>query len=124
MNSERLEALAERCEQASGPDRELDREIKELVGHAWDYGVDWDYRDSGTGMKASQPVAKPYTASLDAAMSLARDDSELSEWLDDAIEHTATYGWTKGDYKGQLTRNFVGQALRALATKDMDDGRD
>lgn len=59
-----LKALAERCEAADGPSRELDAEIAVALNLPWDYAADWGPR----GM--DKPVAQPYTASLDAAMML------------------------------------------------------
>lgn len=64
------EKLSSRVERLEGPDRSVDRVIKQAIGHEWDYSADWDYWDALKQEKASQPVAKPYTASLDAAMSL------------------------------------------------------
>jgi len=64
MTAPSLLSLGERVEKAVGPDRELDAAIKEAVGHAWDYGADWGSREN------YNPVAKAYTASIDAAMTL------------------------------------------------------
>ena len=78
-----LLALAERCEQAAGPDRELDAEIEALltgrVTHPRAPGytlkaqdVEWKLArlaDSGFISSARRP-APPYTASLDAAVTL------------------------------------------------------
>lgn len=65
-----LSELIARVEAATGPDREIDRAIKEAFGHDWDYSADWDYWDAIKREKASRPVAKLYTGSLDAAMTL------------------------------------------------------
>lgn len=67
MTKDELVKLAERCEAASGADRELDREIAVAVGHPWDYAADWGSRGH------ERPVAFPYTASIDAAMTLIKD---------------------------------------------------
>lgn len=56
--------LAERCEAATGPDRELDAEIRAVFGHHWDYAADWGSREN------CRPVARAYTGSLDAALML------------------------------------------------------
>lgn len=64
------EKLSSRVERLEGPDREIDRAIKQAFDHDWDYSADWDYWDALNGERVSKPVAKPYTASLDAAMSL------------------------------------------------------
>ena len=85
MTEDELVKLAERAEAASGPDRELDREIAVAVGHPWDYAADWGSRGH------ERPVAFPYTASIDAAMmlvppayrltSLAEYDTSMGEQL-------------------------------------------
>lgn len=54
--------LAERCEQVTGPDRELDREIK----LALEIGKPW----TRSTPEAARVWALHYTASLDAAMTL------------------------------------------------------
>lgn len=59
-----MDDLIAQLEAATGPDRELDAAIKELVGHAWDYAADWGMRGN------EKPVALPYTASIDAALTL------------------------------------------------------
>jgi hypothetical protein len=59
MHSELIARL-----EAAGPDRELDAAIKELVGHEWDYAADWGPRGF------EEPVAHPYTASIEAALTL------------------------------------------------------
>jgi hypothetical protein len=78
-----LLALAKRCEQAAGPDRELDAEIEAcLTGrvthpHAPGYTLEkqdaeWKLArlaESGFISSARRP-ARPYTASLDAAVTL------------------------------------------------------
>jgi hypothetical protein len=81
--------LAERCEQATGPDRELDQAIEltlpGVLPHP-DMGRfkadDWAYVISGTGHPDYEPgqgYASPrYTASLDAAMTLVPDGCR--EW--------------------------------------------
>jgi hypothetical protein len=75
-----LLALAERCEQAAGPDRELDTEIalacgvvtsregNMFYGHAWHSVVvlERDYYDHD----GNAPALLHYTASLDAAVTL------------------------------------------------------
>jgi hypothetical protein len=70
-----LLTLAERCEQAAGPDRELDQDITKLrvpntathihrSRRAWSFFV----YDSGKGIEWLEN--QPYTASLDAAVTL------------------------------------------------------
>lgn len=75
--------LAERCEAATGPDRELDELIAaELAGAVREvqHGVSHYHRD---GRWVSVGEIKPYTASLDAAMTL------VPEWC----------VWSTGDWK-------------------------
>ena len=55
-----------------------------------------------------------YTASLDAAMSLAKDD-ERSELLNEAMESVSLNGWKDGEYLQELIRAFVAASLRAIA---------
>ena len=64
--------LAERCEKATGPDRELDKAVGRVVGFRM---VDGDYVEPEgfrlpIGTLASPPL---FTASLDAAMTLVPD---------------------------------------------------
>ena len=69
--SDDLQRLVERIEGASEGSRELDREIKQVYGHDWDYSAQWDRWDAVNQRKVSDPVAKPYTFSIDTAMTLA-----------------------------------------------------
>jgi hypothetical protein len=79
--------LAERCEQATGPDRELDRAIERAVGWA---------RNNALGHEVYGPTGRAYnprrlTASLDAAMTL------VPEGYDPLIDYTGvdTHGGKK-----------------------------
>ena len=70
-----LLALAERCEQAAGPDRGLDQDITKLLVprnaepvHRSRYG--WSFIVSGSGKGFEWLQNQPYTASLDAAVTL------------------------------------------------------
>ena len=58
------EDLARRCEAATGPDRALDCAIRDTLRLPNDYSADWGAR------KHEIPAAYPYTASLDAALTL------------------------------------------------------
>lgn len=123
MKAEELLALAERVEEAEGPDRELDREIKAAVGDAWDYAADWGPRDN------CHPVANAYTASLDAVMTLVPEGWRLRQMnfsgpcADDRKWHLNLHGGREGG------DTFVGRgrtpalalcaaALRARASGD------
>lgn len=65
-----LLALAERCEQATGPDRELDARIEAALAEA-----DFDAL-ANDGVHVRDWNAPAYTASIDAAMSLVPEGRE------------------------------------------------
>lgn len=92
MNAEQLEALAVRCEQATGPDNELDRSIARTRGwqHFFVQKDIWWRAPSGV----THGDVPRFTGSLDAAVTLVPD------------------GW---DW---LTRNDEGQRAFANLTKD------
>lgn len=75
-------ALAERCRDAKGADREIDGDISLAVGEAQDVFKDTPYVDRegarfvGRGMVFSAPY---YTASLDAIVALV--ERELPGWI-------------------------------------------
>lgn len=86
MNAQALIALAERCEAATGPDRELEISIWELVAprtfqrHFWDLKASQSKGDPDADAKARSRMRPPaFTASLDAAMTLI-DWASLKEW--------------------------------------------
>lgn len=109
-----LATLADRVEAAEGASRELDADI--AVAIRWSPpGIDERlfFNEEIRPLYAHRVPA--YTASLDAAMGLA-DDADRAQLLNDAMEMTSVCGWHRGDYLGQLTRNFVGQCLRARAS--------
>ncbi len=85
-------ALAERCEAAAGPDRELDAEILRLTGGPeirWIGDGDGVFRGKCyTVWSERNPLPRSvpaYTASLDAAMTLKPEGMRLmlSEWDDE-----------------------------------------
>jgi hypothetical protein len=96
MTRETLLGLADRCEQATGPDRELDCEIwadandlkLEWQGNCLVAGIEgvigWidpgeHSRNFSTNRSATGPAAIPaYTASLDAAMTLVPEGWEVA----------------------------------------------
>lgn len=90
----RLLELAERCEVAAGPDRVLDYEIAralnivalppdpiEKVTRGWHESVHY----LGGGVSQGKE-ARAYTASLDAAMTLAGATARHVEWCDGYVE--------------------------------------
>jgi hypothetical protein len=114
MTRETLLGLADRCEQATGPDRELDALIwctlngKKYAGHNEAYSA---YRSGNpetqvefteppkrtrlvTGSQTTGGHAKPVTASLDSAMALV---PEGFEWLRMSPDSMSVYRWPNGD---------------------------
>jgi hypothetical protein len=92
MTRETLLGLADRCEQATGPDRELDRLIEQCLpgvaehphprsradGYVISEDGHYDGYDPGQGYLASR-----YTASLDSAMTLVPEGwpvRDLCQW--------------------------------------------
>lgn len=75
--------LANRAAAATGPDRELDRDIMEALRLPPDYTADWGPRDS------CQPAPFAYTSSLDAAMTLVPEGE--CEWT--FLQSLLTGGW-------------------------------
>lgn len=136
---EKLAALAERCEAASGPDRELDAEIGSVMRWQpygpdhWANASDLEFRPTAGGWMRCQrgddaSLAWPaplYTASLDAAMSLVPDECLAQVWRGLDGEGSATCSPLK---RINLPRIFAATpaialcaaALRALA-KESDN---
>ena len=92
-----LMVLAERCEAASGPDRELDAEMCALLAYRslgrptpeWveKWPKPWGFKPSGRvylqhtdGSEAVYWDADPLTASLDAALALLEEKLSQHEW--------------------------------------------
>ncbi len=92
--------LIERIEGAEGPDRSLDL----AISTALNTGRSTDPRNSG-------PMH--YTASLDAAMTLARHDGEAFVVLSDAMIQLENDGWPKGEWAKTLPRYVAAAALKA-----------
>lgn len=92
MTRDDLTALIARVEAATGPDREVDAEIaRTLLPHNAEHVArsrsGWSYRVFGPeGWDDEWMETRPYTASLDAAMTLV---PEGGEW-------NAAGGWTSG----------------------------
>lgn len=115
MTKDELVKLAARCEAASGPDQELDREIAVAVGHPWDYAADWGSRGH------ERPVAFPYTASIDAAMMLVPGgwDWCLSMGAGDYAEASLAPSWKVTECSGTADTPALAlcaASLRARAT--------
>jgi len=116
--------LAERVEQAAGPDRELDAAIILSLGHAVEHptGDEWFYQPAN---KMGRKQVPAYTASLDAAMTLAPEGQE-SAVLHDAWRAVSNFHalhirfWKRdadGDYGQALARQVAAAALRARAAQ-------
>jgi len=83
-NRERLIALAEECERAEGPSRELDRKIFEAAT-----GLSASYQALGfSGKSVTRHMDTPrYSASIDAALTLVPADLW---WLQNLIERRSS----------------------------------
>jgi hypothetical protein len=116
-------ALAERVEQATGPDRELDAAIAVAVRWRWegwrkgDLAIEEADARSGMAYVADQVrnstnsiwrLLPAYTASIDAAMTL------VPEGEDYAIERVGGEHWCSVDANGER-QPCVGAATPALA---------
>ena len=101
-----LSALIARVEAATGPGRELDAEISKRAGHAVMY---WD----------GEHTARPFTASLDAAVSLVPSGHNWS--LDmlcrDGNEARTFYGEHPNEIDTEATGATPALALCAAALK-------
>lgn len=130
MSGEGLLALAERCEKADGPDRELDGDIAAALGEHPCWAPKRSGRqpelfsDGGPGLRARTWLAPKYTDSYDAAMSL------VPRWLtptiighDREVRLLNGIGGTVGgrDYLSvapSLQRGIAAAALRARAQQE------
>ena len=123
MTKAEIIALAERVERAEGPSLVLDRDVALAIypGAKPVPGVDarisvWD----GNGL--TQRTVKPYTASLDAAMSLVPEDWLWSvEAYPNHAKAIARLPYDDGDEMRGATPALAlaSSALRAIA-EDMD----
>jgi hypothetical protein len=113
-----LLALAERCEQAAGPDKELDRDISRVLlpaaaGNITRSRYGWSYRVFGpSGWGDFEWLENlPFTASLDAAVTLV---PEGHEWLRKNPESMTVYR-VPGDLKEWAQHIYGRGATDALA---------
>lgn len=115
-----LEALAERVEQAEGPSRELDCWIENRLGLAR-FEPDRP-APFGEGWLDKRVEPKPYTASLDAAMTLAENSGFANLLLMIAMqsiaERFARECGTTDEYRSALARALCAAALRARARSE------
>ena len=125
-----LRELADRVEGLTGPDREVDAEIAAAVryfpkgvGFVWQHALKPNSPESGrveccTSLGTGGPhyAALRYSASLDAAMSLADEDT-AAQALREAFSLVQVMGWSRDHFAGTLTRYTVAEILRALANQ-------
>jgi hypothetical protein len=107
--NESLIALAERCEKATGPDRELDAEIARAIG--WTNVSPVGHGHVGHCPNHFFGSVPLHTASLDAAMTLV---PEGEQW------NVASYPWAEHTHKaaawvGNKRGPVIGAATPALA---------
>jgi hypothetical protein len=107
-----LLALAERCEQATGPDRELDEAIRVELG------LEKVLLGFGPGLYPDEEdyEASLFTASLDAAMTLAAEGISAPDVLRHAITQCSRYG--APTFIEALPRFVAAQWLRARASQE------
>jgi hypothetical protein len=115
--------LAERCEKASGPDRELEWRIAEAIGVGeWRQSAVWPPFMPGSKIDKSIPT---YTASLDAAMTLVPEKAVISlahqeRWKKPAWAWGINdgYGVTHFGNAATPSQALCAAALRARAAKE------
>jgi hypothetical protein len=138
MTSKELIALAERCEAAAGPDRELDMLIWAALNGFTDVHDTESKRVEATDAEGvvvrlmgwidpgehsrnftaygGDPAYPFYTASIDAAMTLAIEGVSAPDVLRHAIERCLRYG--RPTLVEAFPRFVTAEWLRALAHKD------
>jgi hypothetical protein len=145
MPDKRLLELAARCEQATGPDRELDGAIAALCfgAEVQRVTIGPDHRreeivtiDRSSAAPLSRPVT-PYTASLDAAMMLVPSAFYWSAGTiaQDGYEHydDMDFAWAQAvhrrrsdhidcEYAATPALALCSAALKARANREMGDG--
>jgi hypothetical protein len=134
--------LAERCETATGPDRELDALIwcalngKKYIGHHQAYAAYRSHspetqvefteppkRERLVSTGKALPHAQPVTASLDAAMTLVPEGAHGSHWginssdrrNGTAIAYVTLYDLPSGDEQSPATCEAATPALALCA---------
>lgn len=123
-----LLALAERCEQATGPDRELDADIARLVGWTKVHFSPLD-PDFLSGLQPGKPdywrAVSEFTASLDAALTLVPEGLKWACGFSQRVPHNAQVWTSAGFYEGECDSNraiaVCVAALRARAAEAADE---
>ena len=114
--------LAARCEAATGPDRELDRDIGLAMGvydQPEDLGCFHDPAEAVVGGGGQTFAAPEYSASLDAAMTLVPEEMARGEFgrYDNAPGHWVILSFTEMDCVegtgATVPLAFTAAALRA-----------
>lgn len=133
MNAADLRALAEQCEQAAGPNRELEREVAFAfdLPDADEFGCEHSWAAMcGTGLRwgdQAQLVAPKFTSSLDAAMTLVPEDAEWGGGSKDTTGRAWAWCARRWQQQGEVMKIANGAtpalaltaaALRALADKE------
>ena len=112
--------LADKIEALEGPSREVDVEIALASGSFRSdrnqrgpviVRINDDGSEAWPGYGGAQLVPT-YTASLDAAMTLADEDT-MADAIREAFSWLQVIGWRAGDFTGALARATVSTALRA-----------
>ena len=131
-----LLALAERCEHASGPDRDLDVRISAATGGVVNDNIsdeqirllitEYEYRDHADCLRtcdeASDMGVPHYTSSIDAALTLVpsemRDEIEITTLYQVArVGINLNHGPQDGPYYGSNQCNSIPLALCAAALR-------
>ena len=112
MQKDELAALAERVQALTGSCRETDEAIALSVG--WrqvQYGPEQrDIWKSPCGALSS--LVPAFTASLDAAMTLAKTDAEACAVLHEAMDALSRDCPTQGNWRAHLPRYVVAEVIR------------
>lgn len=120
--SEILDGLARRCEEATGPDRELDEAIRDAVFDVRNSGP-YYWLESPTGeIVGADTQPRHYTASLDAAMTLVPEGWLVQELAEQPWPDDETRPWTatlrprkRGDIRYIISLNCASAALALCA---------
>ncbi len=122
-----MDKLVERVEAAEGPDRMLDALIAHQVGAPYGSKTEWANRENGDYIVIDQ-CALPYTASLDAAMSLVSEGSEISLTnlygvARATVDMNGEFGGFNGEHLGgNMTLALVAACLKARAILHRGEG--
>ena len=117
-----MKELIERIEGAEGPSYALDCAIWDAIypgerqarfDKLTAKGQPYHLRLGPADMDGYVKPLRSFTASLDAAMTLARHDGEAFGMLSDAMVQLEDDGWPKGEWAKTLPRYVAAAALKA-----------